>query len=325
MKDTLLLVTTTMNKWSENVFDSVLNRNALLFCFKNLGKLKNMVGNKNIGSIAVAPGGSAIEEDVALNPTSNAGWVGYNEDLKIDEANDITAKATFDWKIVYANAVAFKAQMLANQSSKYRKHDMVKTIIENAENTLVNNIGEGLFNLTSANPKAPNGLPELITDDGAGTVGGIDSGTYAGWKNQVEELAASHTPAQLKQAMGNLYRKCRQGVDLIVAHPDLYGEYESALTANVHPTSMKALENAWFEYLRFHNAVVIWDENCPKNRMYFLNTRAIKLNFMKGAEITVGDVEHPAGTQKHIWPVTAMLNWSIKARRDLGVLVVAAS
>lgn len=323
--DTLTMIATTLNKWSETAFDSVLERNALLYVFKRIGKLKNMVGQKNIGSIAIAPGGRNIEEDVVLNPTSNAGWVDYDGDLATAETKNIAATAEFPWKIVYANAVAYKAQILANQTSKYRKHDMIKVLVDNAENTLINNIGQGLFNLTSANAKSMNGLPELITDDGTGTVGGISATTFANWKNQFENLPKTHTPAQLREKMGKLYRKCRNGVDVIVTTSDLYGEYEASLEANVHQTSLKALEDAWFEYLRFHGAVVIWDDNCPANRMYFLNTASIKLNFMKGAEIQVGEMEHPAGTMKYIWPVIAMCNWSIRARRDLGVLVVATT
>lgn len=323
--DTLTLIATTLSKWSETAFDSVLERNSLLYCFKRIGKLKNMVGNKNIGSVDIAPGGKDIEEDVVLNPTKNAGWVDYDGELGTDETKDVAATAKFPWKIVYANAVAFKAQILANQASKYRKHNMIDTLVKNAENTLINNIGEGLFNLTSANAKSMNGLPELITDDGTGTVGGLSTITFANWKNQFENLANTHTPAQLREAMGKLYRKCRNGIDVIVTTSDLYGEYEASLEANVRQPSLKALEDAWFEYLRFHGAVVIWDENCPANRMYFLNTASIKLNFMKGAEITIGEMEHPAGTMKYIWPVIAMCNWSIRARRDQGVLVVAAA
>lgn len=320
----LNVISTTLSKWSPNAVDQVLNGNALLFCYKNIGKLKNMVGNKNMGSVVVAPGGKAIDETVVVKENTNAGWVNYNEDLASNE-QQVVATATFSWKTVYANAVAFKGEILANQDSEYRKINLVKTLVDNAENSLINKIGAGLYNLTSANAKAPNGLPELITDDGTGTVGGLSTTTYPLWANQYENLAASHTPAQLREAMGKLYRKCRNGTDIIVCHPDLYGEYEASLTAQVQVQTFKGLEDAWFDYLRFHRAVVIFDENCPQNRMYFINTKALVLNFMKGAEITVGEKEHPAGTQKYIWPIMAMMNWSVRSRRDLGVLVVAAA
>lgn len=324
MEETLNLMTTTLNKFSDEAFDSVTDQNAILYCFKAIGKLKNMNGNKHLGSIALAPGGKKIEEDVILKPTANSGWVDYDDELDANEDKDVMAMAEFPWKIVYANAVAYQAHILANQSSKYRKHNMIDALVNNAESTLINNIGKGLFNLTSANAKGPNGLPELITDDGTGTVGGLSTTTYPLWKNQFENLGATHTPAQLREAMSRLYRKCRSGIDIIVSHPDLYGEYEATLVSTVRPASLKALEDKGFDYLRFQNAVVLYDENCPRNRMYFLNSRAIKLNFMKGAEIKVGEREHPAGSQKYIWPITAMLNWSVRARRDLGVLVVAA-
>ena len=324
MDKDLNLISTTLSKWSEGAFDCVTDRNALLFAYKKIGKLNNMNGNKQLGSIVIAPGGKDITETVSISETKNSGWVDPDDELGT-ESETVLAEAVFQWKICYANAVAFEPQILANQDSKFRKTNMIKALIDNAESSLINNVGKGLYNLTSANAKSLNGLPEIITDDGTGTVGGISTTTHPLWKNQCVEVAKEHTPAQLEQAMGQLYRKCRNGTDIIVTTDALYGEYEAALKDRVKVATMKGLEDAWFDYLRFHKAVVIWDEHCPANRMYFLNTKALKLNFMKGAEITVKEKEHVPGTLKHIWPILAMCNWSVKSRRDLGVLVVAAS
>ena len=89
--------------------------------------------------------------------------------------------------------------------------------------------------------------------------------------------------------------------------------------------SSSKLADAGFEALRFHNADVIFDENCPANRMYFLNTRAICFNFHRDQMFKVGEKEKQFGQEKYAWPITAMCNFSVRSRRDLGVLVVATA
>ena len=61
----LNVVTTTLNAWSEDVYDNVTNNNALLYYFKKFGKL-GLVGEGNVkmGSIETRSGGKQIEEDI---------------------------------------------------------------------------------------------------------------------------------------------------------------------------------------------------------------------------------------------------------------------
>lgn len=316
---------TTLNAWSPSVYDNVTNNNALLYFFKTFGKL-GLYGQGNVktGSIETRNGGKQIEEDISIGSNTNVGFVAYNETVGTD-AVDVLQQAIFDWKFCYGNAVVWGAQIDMNADSKFRKHKLVENVIKNAEATMVNAIGAGLFN-TSDNDSI-DGLPKLITDDGTGTVGGIATTTYANWKNQYKTLAESHTGAQLQGAMAELYRLCTRGKstpDLIVTTPALYGEFEASLVAQQRFTSAK-LADAGFEALKFHGADVIFDENCPANRMYFLNTDAICFNFHRDQMFKVGKMEKLFGQEKYAWPVTAMCNFSVRSRRDLGVLVVGTS
>lgn len=318
----LNVVATTLDAWSEKVYDNVTNNNTLLYFFKKFGKL-GLVGQGNVkmGSIETRGGGKQIEEDISIGTNTNVGFVAYNETVGTD-AVDVLQRAVFDWKFCYGNAVLFGASIAMNGDDKYRKHKLVEEVIRNAEASMVNAIGAGLFN--TSNVKSIDGLPALITDNGAGTVGGISTSSYANWKNQYETLSETHTGSDLQKAMSKLYRKCTRGKsapDLIVTNPDLYGEFESALTAQQRFTSAK-LADAGFEALKFHGADVIFDENCPANRMYFLNTEAIAFNFHRDEMFRVGKMEKQFGQEKYAWPVIAMCNFSVRSRRDLGVLVV---
>lgn len=321
----LNVVTTTLNAWSEDVYDNVTNNNALLYYFKKFGKL-GLVGEGNVkmGSIETRSGGKQIEEDISIKENSNVGFVAYNETVGTD-AVDVLNQAIFNWKYCYGNAVLYGAEINMAADSKYRKHKLVENIVLNAEETMVNKIGEALFNTSDAD--SIDGLPALITDDGAGTVGGISTTTYPLWKNKYKNVAKNPTASVLLQSMAELYRDCTRGKsspDIIVTTPALYSLFESALTPQQRFTNSK-LADAGFEALKFHGAEVIFDESCPANRMYMLNTKAIVFNFHKDQMFKVGKMEKLFGQEKYAWPITAMCNFSVRSRRDLGVLVVAAS
>jgi len=321
----LNVITTTLNTWSPEVKDNVIANNALLYFFKKYGR-GGLYGEGNVpmGSIETRGGGKQIEEDISLVANTNVGFVAYDETVGTD-AVDVLQMAVYDWKYCYGNAVLYGPQIAMNSDSKFKKHRLVEAVIQNAESSMVNAIGAGLFN--TANAKSIDGLPKLITDDGTGTVGGISTTTYENWKNQYETVSADPTPSQLLEGMAKLYRKCTRGrstVDLIVTHPDLYGTYESALTPLQRFTDPR-LADAGFEALKYHGAAVIFDENCPVNRMYFLNTRSIKFNFHRDQMFKVGEREKLFGQEKYAWPITAMCNFSVSARRDLGVLVVGTA
>lgn len=322
----LNVITTTLNNWSPDVFNNVTDHNAALYFFKKFGKLGLLGRNQEpMGSIETKNGGKQIEEDVSIKENPNVGFVAYNETIGTDEA-EVLAEAVFQWKYCYGNAVAYEARILANRDSKFRKHKLVEEIVLNAEETMINAVGKGIWN--TSEPNGLDGLPQLITDDGTGIVGGLDTATYPLWMNKFHNLAAGYTGNDLQEAMAVLYRKCTRGVskpDLIITTPDLYGVFEASLVKQQRFVDNPRLADAGFEELRFHGATVIFDENCPPNRMYFLNTKAIAFNFHADAMFTVGKREKLFGQPKYAWPITAMCNFSVRRRRDLGVLVVAAA
>ncbi len=323
-QDTKNVIATTLNAWSKTAYDSVIDNNALLYYFKNFGKFGKLgKSGEKTGSINTLGGGKEIEEIVMLKENTNVGFVAYDETVGTD-AVDVMDQAIFDWKYCYGNAVVYDAQIKMNSDSKYKKINLVENVIKNAEATMINAIGTAMFN--TADSDSLDGLPALITDDGTTTtVGGLSTTTYPNWMNKFQGVATSPTYATLTAGMRILYRNLTRGVskpDLIVTNPTLYGLYESGLTELKRFTGGKIGESE-FEALEFNGAKIIFDENCPANRMFFLNTNSMAFNFHREAMFTVGKEEKQFGQQKYSWPITALCNFSVKSRRDLGVIVVA--
>ena len=325
------MIATTLDAWLEEAPNAIINNNGLLYYFKTFGKM-GLKGKNNepMGSIETLDGGKRISVDIKMVANPNVGFVAYDETVPITE-QDAMATAYYDWKFCYGNAPISKAKIDLNSSSKFKKRKLVVEIKEVAEASMINAVSVGLWNTTDTDSLV--GIPQIITDDGETTgataVGGLSTATYANWKNKFEYVPVSHTPEQLSQGMGALYRKCKVGadnVDLIVCNSALYGEIEANFIKNeryVRSAKVEKMADSGFEALSYKGAVIIYDENCPENRVYFINTKAIGFYFHPEDTFTIGEVEKKYGGMQYNFPLSSTCALVCKNRKMNGVLVVS--
>ena len=154
--------------------------------------------------------------------------------------------------------------------------------INNGGNKIVN-----LANPASRTPSAPrnnfsvdlysdgtlanqiNGLQALVSDTGAGTVGGIDSSTWTFWKNKVQSAAApigggaAVTPSAstIESLMLGLWLELVRGddkPDLLITSNDYFSMYEQSQVAIKRYTSSDEADGG-FASLKYKNADIIFD------------------------------------------------------------------
>lgn len=330
IKDSLDMIATTLDAWLPEAPNAIISNNGALYYFKTFGKMGLKGKNDEpMGSIETLDGGKRISVDVKITANPNVGFVAYDETVPIVEQNSM-ATAYFDWKFCYGNAPVAKAKLDLNSASKFQKRKLVTEIKEVAEASMINAVGAGLWNTVDSDSLV--GFPALISDDGtstgAGAVGGLDTTTYPNWKNQAVWLATSHTNAQLQEAMGTLYRKCKVGADapdLILVGDKLYGEIEAGMVAQqryVRTEKAQKMADSGFECLSYKGAVIIYDENCPENRIYFVNTKAIGFYLHPSDMFTIGAVEKGYGKMQFNFPLSATCALVCKNRKLNGVLVI---
>lgn len=334
IKDSLDMIASTLDAWKPEAANAIINSNGALYYFKTFGRmgLKGKNKEEKMGSIETLAGGKSITVDVLLKANPNVGFVAYDESLPIIE-QDSMGTARYDWKFCYGNAPISKAKLDLNSETKYRKRNLVISIKEVAESSIINSIGEGLWNTTDSDGLL--GFNALFTDDGTTTgtsaVGGLSTDTYPNWKNQFVNLAKTHTFQELRSAMSSLYLKCKVGADspdLILVGDTLYGEIEAGMTLNeryIRSDKAQKMADSGFEALSFKGAVILRDENCPANRMYFINTKATAFYFHSADIFTIGKMEKKYGGMQYNFPLSTTCALITKNRRLNGVLVVAAS
>lgn len=180
--------------------------------------------------------------------------------------------------------------------------DLLESRIGNAERTMQNNISNDCYsNGTADGGKQIGGLQLLVGDiNNSGTVGGIDSGTWGFWQDNVQSFATAGLTAgsATMQTMMNRtwLAQARQAdrPDLIIADNTYFRYYWESLQA-IQRIQDERSAMAGFMSLKFMDADVVYDggfqgttagnvsvlgsggswlsgSGAPANHMYFLTT-----------------------------------------------------
>jgi hypothetical protein len=312
------LVTTTFRKHRKDIKDAVSKNNAML---------KYIVAN---GNVKHEDGGLSIVEplDYAQNGTYQR-YSGYDT-LNIG-ASDVISAAEYQWRQIAINVVA-NGQELRTNNGGSRIINLAKSRTKNAIRTFKNNFSVDLYSDgTLANQI--NGLQALVSDAGTGTVGGIDSSTWAFWKNQVQSAASpiqgggavtvSATTIEL-QMMLPLWLALVRGDD----RPDLwvmdnnYFAFYEASQQSIKRYTKSDTANGGFMELEYKGKPVIFDggSGIPSNHGYALNLDYLYLVAHSEADMTVMDEMKPVNQDAVVIPILWMGNLVCSNRMLQGVM-----
>ena len=266
------IAVTTIRNRSKKLSDNYTGSTILFDRLRNRGNVKPFSGGRSIVRELV------YKENQTFKRYSGA------EALDIRPDNVFTA-AEFFLKQAAVAVQMTGLEMLTN-SGPNGIIDLLEARIENAEETLVQNLASDVYSDGTADGgKQMGGLQLLVSDAGTGTVGGINSSTWSFWANQKigfsADLSTTASATTIQNAMNTLYLKLirgREKPDLIIADNNYYKYYWASLQAIQRITNSSEAA-AGFESLKFMGADVVADGgyggNAPSNRMYFLNTKHI--------------------------------------------------
>ena len=298
------LVSTTFRKHSKEIKDNVSKNNALLERLGVKGTRK-----EDGGLSIVAP------LDYAANGTYQR-YSGY--DVLNIGASDVISAAEFQWRQIAINVVASGLELRTN-SGDSRIINLVKSRMKNAIRTFKNNFSADVYG-DGTLPNQIGGLQSIVSDTGAGTVGGIDSSVWAFWKSLVQSAAAplqgggaiTVSASTIESLMLPLWLALVRGddhPDLIVADNNWFSFYEQSQTSLKRYTGDQKAQGG-FVSLKYKTADVIFDggSGIPANRMYFLNTDYLDLVVHKDADLAIMDEMKPYNQDAAVIPILWMGN-----------------
>ena len=305
------IVTTTLAGYSKTMADNVTNNNALL---------RHIDSN---GNKSPATGRTIVQElEYATNSTSK--WYSGYEVLDTSTSNVFTA-AEFNYKQLAGNVVISGLEQVEN-SGPEQIFNLLKSRIRNLEKSLKNTMATALYaDGTGTDSKELGGLQLIVPGTVGNTVGGINSTTYSFWQNQVydsstEGVSASATTIQT--AMNTLWLATIRGADrpdVIVGDTNYFGFYWSSLQSNQRFTSDDSA-SAGFMNLMFMDAPVYYDDQCPANKMYMLNTDYLFLRYAEGREFVPLGEKASVNQDALVMPVAWAGNMAVSNRARQGII-----
>jgi hypothetical protein len=265
------LVATTINNYHRTLADNVSNSNAITALLR--------MGNRQ----RVVEGGKVISTPLTYAEETFAWYAGT--DLLSRALKETISEADY----APANAVAsvtLDGPTLAKNRSRERIINLLEGKLTNAETTMSNNITKAIYGDGSV-AKSFAGLLAMITNDGLGTVGGINATTWPFWMNQFQNVVRAtglQYPA-LKAGMNALWMKLIRGTekpDVIVADGEIYSTYESGLQENQRYASPE-LGALGFETLKYKTAAIVFDGTATGlSGAYYVNTKYLKFEIYSG-------------------------------------------
>jgi hypothetical protein len=311
------LVSTTYRAHRKDIADNVTKHNALFRKLKEAGKTR------------VEDGGLSVAEP--LEYASNSTYQRYSGfDVLNINAVDVISAAEYPWRQV-AVSIAISGYEMRVNSGENRIINFVKAKVKNAQNSMANGLSNDLYSDGTAANQI-NGLQALVADLGTGTVGGINSSTYAFWQNVVQSAAAplqggaAITPSAntIESLMLPLWIRLTRGADtpdLIVMSDDYFSFFEQSQTSLKRYT---ADENgrAGMISMKYKTADVFFDSSggIPAAHAYFLNTNYMDLVVHRDANMTMLEEVESINQDAMVRTIVWMGNATVSNRSLQGVM-----
>lgn len=256
----------TQKKFLPKLYDNIFDSNVLLMDMKKGDGYRKIDGGERI----VVP-----LEYAQL--TASGTYAGA--DLLSTTDNETFTGAEYVWKQYYANVSITGIDKLKN-AGESQVIDFVKAKVKNAEKTLAQKLGDGLYS-SGSDAKALVGL--RVAAANTNTVGGIDQSSYSWWNVQKD----STTTALTLPAMKALYENCvvdSEKPTVITTTRALHNSYWGLLQPQQRFQDSKKA-SAGFENLMFMSVPVVADSKCPASHMFMINQAHFFLSVHREADM----------------------------------------
>lgn len=305
------IITTTLRNRSKSLADNVSNHNALLSRLNQNGNISTVTGREIVRELEYASNGTV-------------GFYSGYETLDVSPS-DVLTSATFAYKQMAGNVTISGLEQIQNSGTE-AIINLLESRIGVLEKTMANTLSTSLYSDgTGSDGKEVGGLQLLVADAGTGTVGGINSTTYTFWKNaQTTATSSAFSTTNVQADMNTMYLNLVRGndsPDLIMADGNAYKAFLGSLQAIQRITS-DGMAKSGFTSVAYLNSDVVFDDACPQDKMYMLNTDYLRLEVAANRNFVPGEAKMSVNQDAMVTPMFWSGNLTCSNRALQGVIHV---
>lgn len=271
-------------------------------------------------------GGYNITSPLVVGRNPNVASYEYYDQLPVAQTNEFTT-ATYYWSRV-AGTVIISDQEEDENRGEAAIFKLMKAKMDVLEESIKEKFSEYLY--AAGGGTDPIGLASLIPDDPtSGTLGGINRATETQWRTSSYAFAGALNATNIEEAFDDVLLDLtlkNDKPDLILVGRNIYRLYRAAVREKVvfnlsETGNGKRMMDLGFTGISHQGIPILYDEDCPVNKAYFINSKYLRVNILRHVNMKVKELSAPWDTDARgsrvVWQGQFTL-W--KAYRTHGVL-----
>ena len=244
-------------------------------------------------------GGHEITNPLTVGRNPNVTSYQYYDTLPIAQTDEFTT-VTYNWARVAGSVIISDQENDENQGDT-AIFKLMKAKMDVLEESIKEKFSDYLY--ASGAGTDPNGLANLIPDDPTtGTLGGVSRVTETQWRNSSYDFDGALDETNIEEAWDDLGLDLKQKddkPDVILLGRNLYRSYRQAVrdkvVINLGEGGMngRKMFDLGFEGVQHNKVPMMYDEDCPVNKAYFINSKYLRLHILRHVNMKVKQLVAP--------------------------------
>lgn len=244
-------------------------------------------------------GGKDITNPITLGRNPNVTSMEYFNRLPIAQTDEFDT-LRYSWSRVVGTMI------ISDQEQDENKGDsmifkLLKAKMEVLEESIKEKFSDYLYGVGAGTD--PNGLAALIPDDPTvGFMGGLNRATQPQLRTSAYNFAGTLDSTNIEEIFDDVLLDLNMNgdkPDIILAGRNIYRQYRAAIRDKVviNLSDLKkggsGMVDLGFEGISHNGVPIVYDENCPVDRCYFINSKYLRLHMLKGVNMKVKELSSP--------------------------------
>lgn len=242
--------------------------------------------------------GRNISNPLVVGRNPHVGAVEYYDSAPIGQTNEFDT-INYLWSRVVGTMIISDQEIDENRGDA-QIFDLMTAKMKVLRESIKEKFSQYLYG--SGAGLEPNGLGNLIPlDPTTGTLGEISRATETQWRTSSFDFAGTIDSTNVEEALDDVMMDLTLKSDkpnLILMGRNLYRILRQAVRDKIvinlsESNGGKRMMDLGFAGMKHGGVTILYDEDCPVNRAYFLNDEHLKLHMLKGRNMSSKELNAP--------------------------------
>ena len=256
------------------------------------------------GRVDTEDGGHEITNPLITGRNPNVGTYRYYDNIAMSQTDEFDT-LTYKWAR-FQGSLIVSDQEIDENTGRSQIFKILNGKMKALRESITEKFSTYLYGSGAGND--PLGLAALIPDDPTvGTIGTIDRATNTWARTSAYNFAGALDNTNIEEAFDDILMDLKlknQKPDLILAGRNIYRSYRQAVRDKVviNLTGTKGgrrMMDLGFDGIAHMGVTILFDEDCPVDKAYFINSTYLRLTVLRGVNMRVKKLVAP-------WNVDAM-------------------